>query len=307
MGKYWYLLLLFILPMHGVYAAKNIIAIVYNPQSGLSHQVSKALKTNLSENYSTKEFVFSMPSLKEELNNNKPTVILSIGSRPLQMLIQKQVKLPILSTFIPKASFYNIINKANYTPDVSVIFLDQPYARQLKLCRLLFPKKSKVGILFGPQSQNKVPLLERKSKELGLNLVSHTMSNEKELKVALNKIIRSSDYLLLIADDRVVTHPNNAKFILQFAYVARIPVVGFSNSFVQAGGTAAIYSTPKQIGTQAAEILNRRIQAAKNAKRLLLPAIKYPKYFTVKINSHAAYLLGVNADSNEIKSKLDSK
>jgi len=66
-------------------------------------------------------------------------------------------------------------------------------------------------------------------------------------------------------------------------------VLAFSQSYVNAGATLGIYSTPEQLGREAAELAG----AALAAPGTELPAPHYPRYFSVQVNQHVARSLGL--------------
>jgi ABC-type uncharacterized transport system substrate-binding protein len=65
------------------------------------------------------------------------------------------------------------------------------------------------------------------------------------------------------------------------AYQEEKPVIGFSKPYVSAGASAAVYSTPSQLGVQTAQQL---IKQQKSKKECLFKP-QYPSEFSVSINN----------------------
>nr|HPR06509.1 ABC transporter substrate binding protein [Denitromonas sp.] len=72
------------------------------------------------------------------------------------------------------------------------------------------------------------------------------------------------------------------------AYRHRSPVIGFSPAYVRAGAVMAVYSSPEQMGQQAAEM------AVQSLLGNPLPEARHPAYFSVSVNPHVARSLSID-------------
>ena len=102
-----------------------------------------------------------------------------------------------------------------------------------------------------------------------------------------------SDLLLAAPDAQVYTRSTLQGMLLS-AYRANNPVIGFSSAYVRAGALAAVYSTPEQIGRQAAEMILR----AAGQTDWQLPAPQNPRYFSVEVNRDVARALGLSLEED---------
>ena len=75
---------------------------------------------------------------------------------------------------------------------------------------------------------------------------------------ALKPVLDDAEVLLAVADPEVYNGTTVSNILLA-TYRAQLPVVAFSPAYVNAGALLALYSTPRQIGTQAAG-LARQLQ-----------------------------------------------
>jgi ABC-type uncharacterized transport system substrate-binding protein len=108
--------------------------------------------------------------------------------------------------------------------------------------------------------------------------------------------------MLAVPDPAVLT-PNSAKWLLFTAYQRGVPVLGFSKAYVNAGALGAVYSSPDQIGRQAAEIAAR---LERDAFSNLGPSV-YPTYFSVALNRSVARSLRLDVpDEVELLRKLNA-
>jgi len=92
--------------------------------------------------------------------------------------------------------------------------------------------------------------------------------------------------------------------VLLTSYRYKIPVMGLSKAYVDAGALLAVYSTPEQIGQQVAQLLS----SLPSAKAVSLPAPSYPRYFMVSVNRRVAASLDLHLDSeNALQQKLEMR
>jgi ABC-type uncharacterized transport system substrate-binding protein len=88
------------------------------------------------------------------------------------------------------------------------------------------------------------------------------------------------------------------KNILLSSYRQRIPVIGFSKSFVGAGALAAAYSTPDQIAQQLISIITNLLKP----DRTPVGDNVYPEDFSVSTNKQVAKSLDLQIpDDDSIK------
>ena len=106
--------------------------------------------------------------------------------------------------------------------------------------------------------------------------------------------------MLLVIPDSEIYSSSNVRNILMASYRAKVPVIGISQAYVNAGELCAIFSTPEQIAEQAAEIIT---SFAKNRR---LPEPQYPASFSIGLNQPVARSLGIELPSPEvIRERID--
>lgn len=198
---------------------------------------------------------------------------------------------PTLCVLVPHQGFDAMtkVAVAERERRVSAVFIEQPLERQLDLISLAFPKKTRIGVIFGPESVALAPDVEARARERGLALNRADISDSRGIYGALQKALRDSD-LLLALPDPVAINASTMRGVLLTSYQAQVPVFGFSQALVDAGALLAVYSTARQHGRQAAEIVTHVLEGGG------LPLPQYPRYFTVGVNFIAARSLGLMMD-----------
>ena len=220
---------------------------------------------------------------------------ISVGSRATDTLLKH---LPdnapsVLATFIPRRSYQSLLRTYDDHPVVnnkriSAIYLDQPYNRQLRLARLISPKADVIGAAFSDLSARDLPLLEETLNETGLTLEYRVLDEDKNPIKQLQPLLEKSDIFLTLPD-KAVFNRTTAKWILYISFRLRVPLLGFSRKYVEAGAVAGIYSSATQIGRQTGEAM---VQF--NLKKHVLPSAQYPMYFSVATNPSAAKRLRIH-------------
>ncbi|WP_409523579.1 ABC transporter substrate-binding protein [Nitrincola sp. MINF-07-Sa-05] len=216
--------------------------------------------------------------------------VVAVGTRACEFVIRNaQPTTRLLCTFLPSQAFL-ILSQSHkeslifVNSQITALFMDQPFSRQIILARVLRPDMTSVGAVFGPSSRVLEDDFVRVSSDFGMRAV-YTLMDESDNPVrVLTPIISDSDVFIAIPDSSVFNRAA-AKWILYISLRNRIPLIGFSTSYVDAGAVLGIYSTPSQIGRHTAELLQLMISSDK------LPEPHYPKHYTVSINQTAARTL----------------
>lgn len=294
----WGLLLGLLLACAPVRAAQPSIIVVTSEHSSSYEEVVAALGDNLAEGgFSRASLLVLTP---EELTRHagaSPRLWVVLGTAAAQALSGLESKAAQLHLLQTRHTFLQIGARHRLNSPVSAIFLDQPVIRQLQLIRLAFPERKRVGLLFGPISQIQEPAFRSAAAELGLNLDSSLVDDSESLYPALQKLLERSEVLLAVADPAVY-NTTTVQNILLSTFRRRVPLVAFSPAYVKAGALLALYSSPAQIGSQAAKV------ALAVLKGNPLPAPQYPTNYTVSVNAHVARALGLGIDEADLAGRL---
>jgi len=223
--------------------------------------------------------------------------LITVGSESIHKILQDGASLPVISILVPEITYKTFARNIygnNPVPDnYSVIYLDQPEERILRLARMIVDNpEARIGMAFGEQSISKRKHMIKTAKKLGIELVHNKIENEKDVVKEMSKLLNASDVFIALYDSRVLNR-RTAKWLLHAAYKYKKPVIGYSNAFVRAGAVAAVYSTPDMFGTMSAEWLAERING-----RAVKRWIKHPDKFTISVNRSMSRQLGLRIDGN---------
>ncbi len=214
----------------------------------------------------------------------------AVGVRAAEALAVLPERLPVLAVLVPRVWYLKTgrsrLSDGGRRP-VSAIYIDQPFERQAKLIRLAFPDARRVGVLLGADQEWLTGELSEALRSQRLSLVHATLSGDEQLIIPLENVLAEAD-LLLAVPDPLVFNRNTAQSLFLTSYRYRDPVMGYSHSMTRAGALLSLFSSPAQIGRQAAEW----VRNALNNVPARLPPPAFPAYFDISINEQVARSLG---------------
>ncbi len=220
----------------------------------------------------------------------KADLTIAVGMKATEIAIAESSS-PVLSVMVPKAGYEALLEKhasRKILKSASAIYLDQPWERQLNFIQAALPKHDIVGVLYSPNAPIVLPRLPQ-----GMSINARSVRSAETLFAALENILESSDVLLVIPDSEIYSS-SNMRNILLTSYRHKVPLVGISQAYVNAGALCAIFSTPEQLAWQTASAI------ASFAADRHLPAPQYPVSFSIGINQQVANSLGIELAPPEV-------
>lgn len=233
-------------------------------------------------------------SFKQALSTNHSVQIANMGEvlQPFDLMVAVGMRAsaerppssgPVLSVLVPRTGF-DSLQRAD-TDAISAIYMDQPIQRQLALLSAVLPGYKHLGILYA-QSSEEIARVRRASEVRQLVLHERKVDAQHELGGVLAELLEDSQVLLAIPDAEIYRSDTIRNILLE-TYRAKVPVIGISPAYVRAGALCAIFSTPKQIASQAAEAIEQFSQTGR------LPASQYAREFEVAVNVQVPRSLGL--------------
>lgn len=222
---------------------------------------------------------------------------LTLGVEALREVLKANVREPVVAALIPKAALDAALSEnGRRSGSLSALYLDQPLNRQLSLVRLALPDAKRIGLVLGPESLSQQAAAVAAIKAHGMETAVGQVAHASSLFAGLKPALEESDVLLALPDALVF---NNATVpsILMATYRARIPLVAFSPAYVKAGALLCVFSTPQQMGVQAASMVQGVLRGAQ------VPA-QYPQEFSVRVNDSVARSLGLVLREEQLNEQL---
>ncbi|MEM9103311.1 MAG: ABC transporter substrate binding protein [Pseudomonadota bacterium] len=233
--------------------------------------------------------VLSTDKITEKSISNNTKLIIGFGSKSLTGLKNIQLDVPVITVFTTKKAYEHRIEELGLsTQKVSAIFSDPPVKRQLSLIRLLFPKAKTIGLLLSEHNTFQTTI-KKQAETFGFNTYTKTIDDDRTLVKALLDVVKQSDVLLAIRDEKVF-NTSNIKTILLTSYRKNTLMVGVSPAFVRVGSVATTYSTQKDLAKELLEIIE---SSQYGNQGIAIQEPRHGKYFSVFVNKVVARSLGL--------------
>ena len=230
----------------------------------------------------------------------KSDLVVTLGTVAADRILARKISQPLITTLITESAFNSLSEKyygnssEAVSSGVNPIFLDQPFERRLKLAYRLVDQLDKVGFMVGPSGVAKQEFYTSLISEKSLKPQMIVIDPDKNPIRQLDPVFKSSDVFIPIADSHFI-NVTTAKWILQLGYRYRVPVIGYSANYVDAGALASVYSSPEDVSKQTAELIQSIL--TNNHKH----QIHTPKYCTIKFNKSVAWHLDLDIPDNLVK------
>ena len=274
--------------------AKNILFILSKDTTDYL-QIVESIKTNLK---SIQEGVTFSVLQKDTQNKvdvaiEKSDLIVTLGSGAAEIAIGKKMGKKLIASLITESAFLALAEQHYGSKSkvlnsgTAVIVLDQPIGRSIKLAAKVLPEIKHVGLMLGPSSVTKAPIFDKQLTDAGLipKILSIATTDNPIHKI--DPVIKNTDVFIPVADSHLI-NVTTAKWILQLSYKYRVPVIGFSKNYVDAGALAAVFSSPDNVARQTAEIILEMLVGDYQSNKIFTP-----KYCTLKFNKNVAWHLGM--------------
>ena len=236
----------------------------------------------------------------------KTNLVIPIGTKAIGYYVQSNFNIPFIASFTTESAFTSISTKSHSERRVKKTFiggvsLDQPTNRLAYLAKLIKPNISSLGVVIGPNSRKKGINIQKQSARLGVTLNKASIRTNDNPVSKLRDILQKSQ-LLIVFPDKANFNRSLARWIIPLSYKYQVPVISYSKKYVEAGALISLYSEPKQIGKQTAEIAISYLNRKYRPRKLLAP-----KYFNIAINSSVKHALNLNfPPKNILLRKLQS-
>jgi len=232
--------------------------------------------------------------LANQIGGKDVRLLITVGNNALESAAQSGTA-PILATMLLRADLAGFHPR----PVAGAVALDVPLGDILSRVANILPGKTRGAIIRNPEGSTlSQAALIGQAKALGVSLkVLDCPRPEKLLQLFLS--LRGEVDFVICPPDGTLFNSTTVRPLILASLDNRLPVVGFSESFVRSGAVAAVYPDYYDIGSQAGELARKYLAGAG------LPANDGPRKLKVATNPRVARLLGLRvAASNHSDSGI---
>lgn len=221
--------------------------------------------------------------LSREILQKQPDTLLVIGSSSLS-LVKGIEKKPIIYLMVP---FPGLMTAAQ--DNITGINMNIEPDREIDQLMQVAPQVKKIGLLYDPdRTEAFVQKARNHAIKKGLSLVALPVKHSSEVFNGLEKLKGKIDWFWMVPDLTVLT-PQTIDFIMLFSLENRVPVLTFSDKYLDMGAVLSVSTDPRDMGRQAAELALQIMRGEEDPGR---PPVQVRKII-VKTNHQAARILGI--------------
>ena len=192
--------------------------------------------------------VLSEEAITGKIRDTRPDLVLAIGQDALLKL--KSVRsAPIV--------YVMVLNPTTLLRDggnIAGVSMNLSPERQISLLREVIPGIKRIGVFFDPAKTGPyVGRMNRIASAAGINLLARQVQSSKDAISKLEEIKDKVDALWLLPDTTVV-NPSTIDLLLLSAIENKIPVITFSEKYVEKGAVLSMEVDAGEAGRQAGEM-----------------------------------------------------
>lgn len=192
----------------------------------------------------------------KELREARPDIILAAGSDALNKI--KDIKnIPIVYVMVlaPQPA---ISGRENIT-GINMYVAPE---KQLSVLQKALPDAKNIGVLYDPdRTGDFVNKARMAASEKGIELITVEVHNSKDVPGALRNMPGKIDVFWMLPDMTVIA-PDTVEFLFLFNLENRVPVITFSDKYLEIGALISLEVDAYDIGKQAWDITKKILSGA---------------------------------------------
>lgn len=227
----------------------------------------------------------------EKIREIGPDMILAVGPDAFSRVIRfKDIPVIYLMVLNPQSLLSGEKN-------IGGVGMDIPQERQLRTLLEVLPQTKTVGLLYAWERTGRlVEKARTAARQIGINLLAREVKGSGDVPQAMQEMKGKIDVFWMLPDLTVIT-PETIEFVLLFSLENKIPILAFSEKYVELGAFMSIGIDAFDIGVQAGEMAEK-ILAGRGATDVRHVEARKP---VVTINLKAARRLQITIDEKIIK------
>jgi putative ABC transport system substrate-binding protein len=189
--------------------------------------------------------------LNAKIGAYTPDVLVTIGSRSTRIAKALEIEVPIVFSSVLNPVTSGLVASYEHPgKNLTGASLDIDVNIQLERFKRLVPNMKKIGVLCSERTRYIVEQSQQWEAKHSLTIVPFEVKSPKDVPKGVDSLMRSCDGLWAVPDELIYT-PQSTRFILLESFRSKIPIMGFSPSFVQSGALFALIVDHKFVGVQA--------------------------------------------------------
>lgn len=211
-------------------------------------------------------------------------LIVALGREAVAVALAAKSACPIISA-VTSASFAVESAAERQTPAAAV--LDVPAAEFVAEVKAMLPGRERIGVVLNPAQPTGLGegLIGLARKQAGSFHVAECPGPEQLLRAFLS--LKGRAEVAVAVPDGALFNGATIKPLILASLENRLPIAGFSASFVRAGAAVGVYPDFRELGAQAAELALRLLRGEGAV------TVEGPRKLTVAVNQRVGRLMGI--------------
>jgi len=227
----------------------------------------------------------------EKIHEIRPDLVLAIGMGALSR-VKAIHDIPVVYLMIldPRS----ILSGGRNITGVS---MNIPQERQLRTLSKALPDIKTIGLLYDPERTGYLAKGARNAaREIGLKLVANEVHRSREVPPLIEDMRGKIDVFWMLPDLTVIT-PETVEFLLLFSLENKIPILSFSEKYVELGALMSIGIDTFDMGCQAGDMAKAILSGRDVTNVQQVDARKAVMWINLKV----ARKLGITIDEKIIR------
>ncbi|MEC4676215.1 MAG: ABC transporter substrate binding protein, partial [Nitrospirota bacterium] len=247
----WTFLSIFMLFQHHV-ASANEVTVIQSYNVKPYNDALKGFKKNC--NCDVDRFIVSEiteTDILRSIRKSEPDIVVAIGADALKKVrVIKTIPIVYLMILNPQSMVSGRTN-------IRGVSLNIAPRKQLRILRKAIPGLKTVGLIYNPDSTGYfVKKALAAADASGIELFTKEIHNSKELPAVLKTMRGNVDAFWMLPDLTVVT-TETIEFLFLFFLENRVPVITFSDKYLEMGALISLDIDAFDVGRQAGEITRK--------------------------------------------------
>ena len=227
----------------------------------------------------------------EKINEIRPDMILAVGLDALSRVIRIK-DIPFI--YLMVLHHQSILSGEK---NISGVSLDIPQEKQLRTLLVALPRTKTVGLLYAQEKTGRLAKKAREAaREIGIKLLAKEVHSTRDVSQSIQDMKGKIDVFWMLPDLTVIT-PETIEFVLLFSLENKIPILAFSEKYVELGALMSVGIDAFDIGIQAGEMAEKILSGRDIMNARHVDARKA----VISINLKVAKTLGIPIDEKIIR------
>ena len=229
-----------------------------------------------------------LDGLARPLAAKQPRAVIAIGTEAKTAVAGYAGNTPVIATMILLSDSEKAVSDKAQPPRLAgCVSLDLSVTAVCREWKQLVPGKTRVGIIRNPRKNGPLAAaVDAQASSAGCSARIVECSRPEDLLAAFLSLKNQVDFVWCMPDSALYTSAT-VKPLLMASLEQRLPLVGFSESFVRAGATMGVYPDFLDVGRQTAEVARKWLAGEPFA------SAQMPRMVRVAFNHRVARLMGL--------------